>query len=236
MSNQNKDSDKADLWTKSARSTSISGQQLELLTTLGICANGVVHEIANPLNAIVMNTELASLYLEQSPDELRRHLPGLFQAIIKEARQAGNITHKAAQFMKRPGCACKVDVDLGEVMSHAADQIRKRFGAETIVIDIPSTDSVSKISASPLALENAIAALLEISIESRAKRIVLSLKEESGELVLAIHNEDELRPLESMSAYSKQALTLVKRILSGHECELKLNDCTTIEMRFPVII
>lgn len=236
MSNQMKSSSKEDLWAEATRSGSISGQQRELLTTLGISANGAVHEIANPLNTIVMNTELALLYLEQSPEELKRQLPGILQAIIKEARQAGNITHKAAQFMSRPGCACRVDADLGEIVSRARDQVGARLGTQFIELDIAVAIPAPKISVSPLALENAIAALLEIFIESGAERVLLSLNEESGEMVLVIRNGDEFRPIESWSTYSKQALTLVKRILSAQECKFKLDDSSAFEVRFPVVI
>ena len=70
------------------------------LQGLGVVARGVAHEIANPVNIILMNAEVAQLSLPDTAgdDEIRNDLTEALAAIVKETRRLGMLAQQIYRF------------------------------------------------------------------------------------------------------------------------------------------
>lgn len=73
-------------------------QQCERLFSLGALAAGLIHELNNPLNAILMNAELGLLRLQKASDQ--DELLRILQKISQEAKRGGLLTRNVVEFAK----------------------------------------------------------------------------------------------------------------------------------------
>lgn len=70
-------------------STNIPSSRLEALSAIGTCLNGFIHEVNNPLNAIVMNAELAQIYLSRNTDPEK--LSASLITIVEQAKRGASV-------------------------------------------------------------------------------------------------------------------------------------------------
>src|SRR4029453_12703897 len=70
-------------------------QQSERLASLGTLAAGIAHEINNPLNAILLTTQMA----ERKPDDVLLH--ELVQTVKEEAHRAARVVRDVMTFAKQ---------------------------------------------------------------------------------------------------------------------------------------
>ena len=213
--------------------------RLERLLGLGMIANGIVHDLANPLNAVVMNAELGLAYLALEPQQGQAHeeLKTILSTIIRETKRAGTLTQSVTEFTRTDDYAPSHVVDLIDVIAKARDLLGSKLRRSDVELLMPTNATVAKVSAKPLALALALASLIDIAIESGSARVQIALAQSTSDLILTVTNESSLtlstRTL-STSPSAQALIALVERILAAHQASLSITD-NSFSIRFASI-
>src|SRR5512143_1259118 len=117
-----------------------SVRQAERLFSIGTLAGGIIHELNNPLNAILINAELGLLLLEKEID--RDKLAKILRIIVQEAKHAGNLTRCVLDFSKMNHYAPREHADLNKAIvraRHLASSILSRLNVK---VDLQLDDTL----------------------------------------------------------------------------------------------
>lgn len=208
-----------------------SSQQLERLLALGMVASGVTHEIANPLNAIMMNAELGLLYLQQNRDS--ENVEALLQTIINESKRAGQLAQSVTEFSRMSRYTPSDTVDMSEIISQSSNLLSSKLRRNAVELKVQTQDkTLPRISANPTALKMALVSLVDIAIENGIKKVLISISQSPSELVLTVENKPPL-PL-STSSYGQLMLLLADRIFAEHQATRITENDDRFSIRFPL--
>ncbi|MDR3386070.1 MAG: HAMP domain-containing sensor histidine kinase [Rudaea sp.] len=222
---------------------SVSGDDAAL--DLGEFVRGLAHDIANPLNAIAMNAELAKLLLErEQPERAREVLDRLLADCARCGRWIQGVQRFGSGLHAHPRETISVRV--------LVDAAIKLAGQERIG-DLPAV-CVDGVDAPVLvdrpALERAIAGLLHNAAEADAGKIQIQMRGEGDRVLIDIRDDGggiapELRARVAESFYSTRrgtggsglGLTLACELLRAHGGELDISENmprgTCIGLRLP---
>lgn len=189
----------------------------EKIYSIGRLMGGILHEVNNPLNAILMNAELAQMLLNQDGDAAQ--IRGTLQTIAKEVRRAGELTRQISNYMRAENFSPDGESSLAE----ATELAIKMLGSSVRKADVTlKTEIASDLPPKPvnkIALTQAIANLLFVAIRQQAKTIRLSVRVENGcQQVLVDHDGRPVR-IDGELAHGWQ---LVRAVAAGHGGKLEI--------------
>ena len=212
---------------------------------LGAFVRGLAHDIANPLNAIAMNAELAKMLLDR--DQSTR-ASEVIDRLIADCARCGRVI----QGIQRFGSGLYAHPHESISARTLVDMAIKLAGQERVA-GLPAV-RVDGIDAPVLvdrpALERAIAGLLHNAAEAKADTIQIQVRGDGDWLLIDIRDDGAGIPAESRSKvaepfYSTRrseggsglGLTLARELLRAHGGELDIAANTPrgtcIELRLP---
>jgi len=107
----------------------------ERLATIGKMAAHVTHEIRNPLSSIALNVELLEDDLAQASEESRE----LLRAIRGEVERLTALSGQYLSFARRGAQRLEVE-DLREVVSEAAEFMRRELETQGVTLEVHSAE------------------------------------------------------------------------------------------------
>lgn len=137
--------------------------------SLGRLTGGLLHEINNPLNAILMNAELGAMLAAQnaSPGDIEK----AFRTIAQEARRAGALTRRIAEFSRglrfTPMQEAGLDAPVGEALKLAGSLLRQH----NVRVDTENVRPGPPQLLNPMALAQGMAGALVNAVDAGADRI-----------------------------------------------------------------
>ncbi len=142
-----------------------------------------VHEICQPLNAMMLNAETALRFLMQDPPRLQEAQKAI-ERIVGNGQRAGSMVHTARN-LARPSNARNAEIDLHALIHHITDLMKADLTRHNVVVDIELADSSTAVNANSAQLQqvvsnlmtNAIEAMSVVSGRSRTLRISTRLDE-----------------------------------------------------------
>ncbi len=201
------------------------------LAALGTMAAGVAHEINNPLNAIMGNSELAKLLHQsnESPEEC-------LDRILEECRRAAGVIKNVLGFARKTPKTLE-PVNLAEMVDHVRETLAQMLQDKEAALNYRSGEQTVFVLGSELDMEQILTNLVLNSLQAGAKNCTVSA-ESRGEYWLVrvtddgpgIAAEDADRVFEPF--YSKKrgeggtglGLSLVQQMVEGQGGNIELRD------------
>jgi signal transduction histidine kinase len=213
--------------------------QVEQLLSLGRLTGGIVHELNNPLNAILMNAELGLLLLEKhtrSDDQLVKVL----QLIAQEARRGGTLTQQLNNLLSADDfSATEPAGDLNAAVATTRGLLGSNLRRNKVTLDLNLQNELPRIVFNSLAMTLAVANLVNNAVDAGASEVKIGSAVHEDHISLsvidngsALPKEDISKLLSDYSPLSEQegrsllGLALVQRIVKDHHGELVVaHDC-----------
>jgi signal transduction histidine kinase len=147
-------------------------QQCERLFSLGALAAGLIHELNNPLNAILMNAELGLLRLQKASDQ--DELMRILQKISQEAKRGGLLTRNVAEFAKAGNYAPNGSADLNSAVMQARALAHSVLRRNAVQLEWELDPEPPALNLNLTAIALAIAHLLHNAVEAGALQVRLT--------------------------------------------------------------
>jgi PAS domain S-box-containing protein len=137
------------------------------LSTIGELTASIVHEVNQPLTAIITNAEASLRWLDRKQPDLDK----VHQAIVRlaqDAKRAGEVISglRALARKSKPDLAV---VDLNEVIWEVLRLVRDEIGRGAVNLDVNLSDAVGLVSADKVQLQQVLLNLIRNGIESMAQ-------------------------------------------------------------------
>ncbi len=134
--------------------------------TMGLFAASIVHELTQPLAAILANAETAAELLDApSPDadELR----AMVADIVADDRRAGELIQQLRRFLRR-GDVERTELDLREVIEEVVRLVGNEAAAKAVVVALDAPDALPKVVGNRVQLQQVLLNLLVNGLDAVA--------------------------------------------------------------------
>jgi len=218
--------------------------QVERFFSLGRLTGGIVHELNNPLNAILMNAELGLVLLEQQGrgDE---KLANVLRVIAQEARRGGVITQQLqnlvwADDFSPTEPAADLNVTIAAMRGFLGSNLRRN----KVPLDLALQDDLPKLALNPLAMTLAVANLVNNALEAGANRIQVASTIDGNHIHLSVTDNGSVMPadinnllaqyspLTAQEGRSLLGLALAQKIVKDHHGELMVTSAPGQDNQF----
>ena len=206
-------------------------RQLERQAVLGLLVSGIVHEIANPLSAILMNAELGLLYLEQD-GELEK-LAEVLRTIAEEAKRGGILGQGLLRFAQADDYAPQTYGDLNEIIAQAGKLLGSKLRRSGVELVLQKTEELPKLMINPTALAVVLASLIDLLMSAGAKRIEVAAAKDTDEIVLNLNVDGLTSATLASDRYTELVLNFARRVLQAHAGVLSA-DNAALALHFPL--
>jgi two-component system, NtrC family, sensor kinase len=149
----------------------------ERLATIGKMAAHVTHEIRNPLSSIALNVELLEDDLAQASEESRE----LLRAIRGEVERLTALSGQYLSFARRGAQRLEVE-DLREVVSEAAEFMRRELESQGVTLEVHSAQQAISASVDEAQIKQALYNLMRNAREAMPSggRVIVSVSGGAG--------------------------------------------------------
>jgi signal transduction histidine kinase len=149
----------------------------ERLATIGKMAAHVTHEIRNPLSSIALNVELLEDDLAQASEESRE----LLRAIRGEVERLTALSGQYLSFARRGAQRLEVE-DLREVVSEAAEFMRRELETQGVTLEVHSADHAISALVDEAQIKQALYNLMRNAREAMPSggRVIVSVNAGAG--------------------------------------------------------
>ncbi len=162
------------------------------LTSIGVMAAGITHEINQPLNAIRLSADGIILWSKKNPGSFPEFLLNLIMEISSGSKRISKIVEHMRSFWATPTPKTPVKVDLNEALQDALELITRQIKNHQIELDLQLFkgslpvlgDSVQMQQIINNLLINAIHALDEV--ERKNKRIRITTRQDREHITLEV--------------------------------------------------
>lgn len=206
----------------------------ERLRLLGILSGGIVHDIANPLNAILMNAELGLMYLEKGPNT--ESLTQLLKAIAGEARRSGSVLRGLMDFARAEGFAPSGVEGINDSVTKAQRWLRSVLRRQSIEITLTLDDFIPKIPLNSNALSLGIVSLVYRLLDAQPRRLHITTKRDRDHVTVELECDGDRALL--APHLSHPDVQLVQRIVEEQAGQLFFSEDAATGpqwiMRFPI--
>jgi signal transduction histidine kinase len=221
------------------------------VATLGGLAEGLAHELHQPLAAILSNAQAARRFLAGSgidPDELR----AILDDIVRDDKRAGGVIHNLRAMMTKRAAArepCCMNEIVGEVVQlmHAELQSKHVEVRAVLAPDLPPTDS-ARVELQQVLLNllvNAVQAMNDT--EERDRLLEISTRLEGSSVVLCVADGGPGIPPERLAAvfepfFSTKAdglgmgLSICRTIVENHGGHIEVRNRSGGGAEFTVLL
>ena len=212
---------------------------------LGSFVRGAAHDIANPLNAISLNAELAKLLLERDQPERAREV---LERLLADCARCGRMVQGMQRFGAGLHAYPREPISARAMIDAAVAVAAQERSSALPALRIDGDDAL--ISVDCPALERAIAGLLHNATEAGASMIDIRIRRDDDSVAIDIRDNGGGIPVELRSRVvepffstrrvegsSGLGLTLVHELLRTHDGALVIAENagggTHIELRLP---
>ncbi|MEZ5594244.1 MAG: histidine kinase dimerization/phospho-acceptor domain-containing protein [Gammaproteobacteria bacterium] len=204
-------------------------QRIERLFALGMIANGLVHEITNPLNAVVMNAELGLVYLEQGIEQ--DALADILRTIVAETKRAGTLAQSVSEFGRATDHAPNQQSDLNKIITQARQLLGSKLRRRDFKLLLEVDESLPPIPANPLALALALASLIDLALDAGVAQLQITARQQATSLELTLLADRSIVP---ESRYAKLLLEMAGRVFAAHQAPLSVDEGRRFSVQLPV--
>ena len=213
---------------------------------LGAFVRGAAHDIANPLNALAMNAELARLLLDRDQPERAREV---LDRLLADCARCGRLIQGLQRFGSGLHAGPRETIRVRALIDAAIELVAQERATSLPVFRVDGIDAQVRVD-SP-ALERAVAGLLHNAAEANADTIQIHSRCDGDAVIIEVRDNGAGMPADSRSKaadpfYSTRraegnsglGLTLARELLRLHGGELNIAANTPrgtcIELRLPV--
>ena len=198
---------------------------------LGTAAKGLVHEIVNPVNVVLMNAELALLCLDNDDrDEVAEALA----VIVKEAKRVGEMASRFNDFAQANGYTPGAAADLTEVVGEARKLLGSAPSRQGVELTAGGADGCYA-PANRTALAVAVAGLVRAAIDAGARRIAVAVNDAKTAAEISVCGDAGVSPSTAEAVWALD-LRLAERVIDGHRGTLLVDEPSSgwrLTMRLP---
>jgi PAS domain S-box-containing protein len=188
--------------------------QANKMTSLGLLVSGVAHEINNPNNFIMANSQLLErswadalkilheYYLENGEfyvggipfSELEAHSPKLFAGITDGSRRIESIINNLKNFARKDGSIDKIDVDVNQVATSAVSILHYELNKFTEKFHLELAENIPLVKGSSQQLGQIIINLLMNACQALPSRqcgiwLATSFDAAAGQVIISVRDE-----------------------------------------------
>ena len=205
-------------------------EQLERQAVLGLLVGGIVHEIANPLNAILMNAELGLLYLAQNgeSDDLKDAL----NSIAKEAKRGGVLAQELLRFARSSDYAPQANGKFDEAIALAGKLLGSKLRRNGVELAHRKIDVIPGQMLNSTALALVFASLIDLLIAMGIKRIEIIGSCDSDEVVVKLTFDGPNSTAVENNRYNELVFSFARRVMQAHAGVLSINE-GAFSLHFP---
>ncbi|HET7843417.1 MAG TPA: histidine kinase dimerization/phospho-acceptor domain-containing protein [Xanthomonadales bacterium] len=197
----------------------------EVIDTLGRFAAAMAHEINNPLGALVMNAEVATLLIDRGRTD---ELPAVLRQIQSDARRCAQKVRNMAD-VASPVRVATARVPLGEALESVRRRMCRRLNrsVDAVLLDVPAP--APKVVGNREAIEYALYQLTRQVFASGVEQLRLAVDVRDGRVCASIGAADlpacafpgeiHLGP-PPRYAHDEAALDVTRCLLAGSQAEL----------------
>lgn len=204
-----------------------SAEHTDQLAAVGALTAGIIHEINNPLNSIMVNAELGLLDLEKQ--RVTPRLRRVLRTIVQDVKRCGSITHSILELARSDRGAMQSH-DPNEIVRAAAELVRSYCQMHDATLEMALAE-VPRIPLNRTTMEHAIVNLLRNAIESggRGVRLRVGTRLAADEVLVTVSDDGPgiegadleriFQPLYSAAPGRRGTglgLSLVQRIVEAH--------------------
>lgn len=165
----------------------IRKEKIESLVSL---AQGVAHEIGNPLNAIIIHLKLLGRELEELPDHKRENARELLEIIRTETERLNDMVNNFLQATRRRPLQLK-EQDINPVIAEAARLLEPEFSKHGVPLEVKLPAKPIRMLIDAEKIHQAIINLLKNSLHSmfgREGKVSLSVRQHEKVCVLEVED------------------------------------------------
>jgi signal transduction histidine kinase len=144
----------------------------------------LAHEIANPLNALTMNSELMRLQLDRGDARRAREV---LDRLLADCARCARVTRELQKFGGALGAQPPAPVALRELLDRAVVGLSLEYGGTIPHFSVAAADA--DVVADRAAIERAIIALLRNAAEAGAANVALSAHADHNEIVIDVRDD-----------------------------------------------
>jgi signal transduction histidine kinase len=191
---------------------------------------GLAHEIANPLNAVTMNSELVRLLLDRGDSARAREVA---DRLSTDCARCSRLMRELQRFASNVRVQALVHVCVSDVLEGAKRAIALEYSGTLPAFQVEALDA--NVTADPVALQRALAALLRNAADAGADKVTLAARREGARIIIDISDNgsgfsaDELVRVAEPFYSTRRAdgalglgLTLARELLRQHGGELAI--------------
>lgn len=145
---------------------------------------GLAHEIANPLNAITMNSELVRLLLDRGDAERAREV---LERLRTDCARCARMTRDLQKFGSSLRTHARASVPVRELLDGARSALALEYSGALPEIRVEAVDAAVDVDRD--ALQRAIAALLRNAAEAGAVHVGLAARHDAGAIVIDVRDD-----------------------------------------------
>jgi len=134
--------------------------------TAGELSSSIVHELSQPLGAILTNAETAELILG-SPSPDLKEVKEILADIRRDDMRANEVIQRLRNFLKRTPYELK-DIDLNQIMREAFGFLAVKASAQNVALYLQPTIDPLHVKGDPVQLQQVILNLIVNSMEAMA--------------------------------------------------------------------
>jgi signal transduction histidine kinase len=135
-----------------------------LLSTIGELAASIIHEVNQPLTAIVASAEASLRWMDREQPNLVKARQAIVR-LTREGKRAGEVISGLRALVQKS----KFDlarVDLNEVIREVLALLRDEIGRESVNLDLNLSEAVGAVVADKLQIQQVLLNLIRNGIES----------------------------------------------------------------------
>ena len=201
--------------------------------TLSVFAASVIHEISQPLSAIVGNGQACARWLNVDPPNLP-NAKAAAERIVRDGKDAGGII-KGLRTLFRRAPLEKAPFDLRQIVNEVVSLIRGRAERERIAVEVHLPKNLSKVIGDRIQLQQVLMNLVLNAVESmqtvtdRPKTLTIRFREQDGMVLTEIGDQgvgiaDHDKVFEMFFTTKESGmgmgLSICKSIIEAHEGRL----------------
>jgi signal transduction histidine kinase len=220
-------------------------QRAERLFSLGAMTSEIVHEINNPLNAILMNAELGLLSLNGEVDSQK--LARIFRTIVEKAKGGGTITQRITQFLQSEHYSPDSGTlaDLNDIVSQARIVTKGTLHRSRVMLEFEPDPMLPRLPLHETAVVHAVAEVFRNAAQAGASRIRASTEEDNQTAVITVTDNgagiekkdlpclfDPFFTTRGDQGAMGLGLSFVHRVVSAHQGIVRVQSLPGVGTRF----
>ena len=178
---------------ESLRQTQTKLSQAMQVATLSEFSASVIHEISQPLSAMVANGQTCVRWLSTNPPNVE-NAQAAAERVVRDGKDAGGVIQGLRALFRRSPPK-KVLVDLRPIVNEVVSLIRGRAESEKIAVEVQLPRDLPGVIGDRLQLQQVLMNLVLNAVDSmrtitdRTKVLVISMREQDGMVLTEVRDQ-----------------------------------------------